>query len=58
LKDGQRNKVIIRNRKLKTVHGSNELARLKKLSEARYEALLQEGKPLSILSFDGWGKYK
>ncbi|WP_034552353.1 excinuclease ABC subunit UvrC [Carnobacterium funditum] len=54
--DGQPNKSNYRKYKIKTVHGSNELATTEEVIRRRYERLLQEGKPLPDLILMDGGK--
>ncbi|MGB3161605.1 MAG: excinuclease ABC subunit UvrC [Carnobacterium sp.] len=52
--DGQPNKSNYRKYKIKTVHGSNELATTEEVIRRRYERLLKEGKPLpDLIMMDG-----
>ncbi|WP_414838957.1 excinuclease ABC subunit UvrC [Carnobacterium sp. TMP28] len=54
--DGQPNKSNYRKYKIKTVHGSNELATTEEVIRRRYERLLKEGKPLPDLILMDGGK--
>lgn len=52
--DGQPDKSNYRKYKIKTVHGSNELATTEEVIRRRYERLLKEGKPLpDLIMMDG-----
>lgn len=52
--DGQPNRSNYRKYKIKTVHGSNELATTEEVIRRRYERLLKEGKPLpDLIMMDG-----
>lgn len=52
--DGQPDKSNYRKYRIKTVHGSNELATTEEVIRRRYERLLKEGKPLpDLIMMDG-----
>lgn len=55
-KDGQPDKSNYRKYKIKTVHGSNEMATTEEVIRRRYERLLKENKPLPDLILMDGGK--
>lgn len=55
-KDGQPDKSNYRKYKIKTVHGSNEMATTEEVVRRRYERLLKENKPLPDLILMDGGK--